>query len=182
MKLVALTVLAALLVAPVAVRAQEHHHDGAAAMPAHKPVPPSKSLNITVEGRTTNLTIEDLTELPQHTVHVHNAHSDADENYTGPLLADVFAKAGLVANRETEHLLLHSAVIATGTDNYYVVYSAAEAMPAFGKGQVIVAIMKAGLPDTEGSLIQLINDTDKKPSRWVHGLQNLNLMTVNQNH
>ncbi|MDE1162150.1 MAG: hypothetical protein PW792_09435 [Acidobacteriaceae bacterium] len=178
LKLATPALLAALLIAAPLV-AQEHH-DETAPMPMHKPVPASHSLNITFQGRVTNLTVEDLLALPQHTLHVHNAHRNTDEDYSGPLLIDVLAKAGLTVNAETEPLIKHSALIATGTDQYYVVYAAMEAVPSFSKGQVIVAVMKSGLPDTEGGLIQLINDSDKKPARWVHGLANINLMTVAQ--
>ncbi len=64
---------------------------------AKAPVPPSKSLNVTFQGRLTTLKVDDLLALPQVTVHVHNAHRNADETYTGPLLSDVLAKAGLAA-------------------------------------------------------------------------------------
>ena len=93
---------------------------------ARPPVPPSRSLNVTFQGRTVTLKVDDLLALPQVTVHVHNAHRNTDETYTGPLLSEVLAKAGLVANKETEPLILHSGVIATGTDHYFVLYSAAE--------------------------------------------------------
>jgi len=151
------------------------------AMPAKPPVPPSKSVNVTFQGRVTTFTVEDLLKLPQVTVHVHNAHRNTDESYTGPLLADVLAAAGLKASRETEPLILHSSVVATGTDHYFVVYSAAEVEPSFSTGQVIVAIMKAGLPDTEGGAIELVNTLDAKPARWLHGLTDLNVMSLTQN-
>jgi hypothetical protein len=168
--------------------AQQPTHDGMTmpapqtgdAMPMKAPVPPSKSLTITFQGRTTVLTVEDLLKLPQVTVHVHNAHRNADEDYSGPLVADVLARAGLSPAHENEQAILHSAVIATGTDHYFVVYSAAELEPAFTLGQSIVAVMKGGLPDTEGGLIQLINANAAKPARWVHGLTNLNIMAVAQ--
>jgi len=151
----------------------------AAQTPATKaPVPPSKQVNITFEGRVTTLTVEDLLKLPQVTVHVHNPHSDADESYTGPLLADVLARAGLSATRETEPLILHSSVVATGTDHYFVLYSVAEVEPAYSTGKVIVAIRKFDLPNTDGGVIQLVNTLDVKPSRWLHGLANLNVMSV----
>ena len=176
MKLTALT-LAALTLAliPLALQAQNHHDD---AMPAKAPVPPSKSLNITFEGRTTVLTPEDLIKMPQVTVHVHNAHSNKDETYTGPLVSDVLAKAGLTVSKETEPLILHSSVVATGTDGYYVLYSAAELLPAFSKSQSIIAVMKFDLPDTDGGLIQIISTDGAKPARWVHGLANLNIMSL----
>jgi len=59
-----------------------------------------------------------------------------------------------------------------------VLYSGAEAEPDFSTGKVIVAVMKSGLPDQEGGLIQLINTTDAKPARWVHGLSSLAVMTL----
>jgi len=149
------------------------------AMPAKPPVPPSKFLNITFQGKTTSLTLTDLATMPnQVTVHVHNAHRNTDEDYTGPLLSDLLAKAGLSPAHENEQLILRSSVVATGTDSYFVLYSCAEVEPAFSNSKVIVAVMKSGLPDTEGGLIQLINTDGAKPARWVHGLANLNIMTL----
>jgi len=185
MKLAILTT-AALLLAPAALLAQtpppDHAGQHAAdAMPEKAPVPPSKSLNITFEGRTTTLTVEDLIKMPQVTVHVHNAHRNTDEDYTGPLVSDVLAKAGLTSTRETEPLILHSTVVATGTDHYFVLFSCAELEPSFTTGQSIIAIMKSDLPDTEGGVIQLINANAAKPARWVHGLANLNVMSLAPN-
>jgi hypothetical protein len=180
MKLAAVALILALAPLSLAAQAPMHQsgdHD-AAAMPMKPPVPPSKFLNVTFEGRTITLKVEDLLALPQVTVHVHNAHRNKDETYSGPLLADVLARAGLHASRETEPLILHSSVIATGTDHYFVLYSAAEVEPMFSKGQVIVAVMKFGLPDKEGGLIQLINTDATKPARWVHGLADINVMSL----
>jgi hypothetical protein len=122
--------------------------------------------------------VEDLLNLPQVEVHVHNAHRNADESYSGPLLADVLARIGLKASRETEPLILHSSLVATGTDHYFVLYSLAEIEPSFSTGQVIVAIMKSGLPNTDGGLIELVNTADAKPARWLHGLTDLNVMSL----
>jgi hypothetical protein len=127
------------------------------------------------------LSVEDLLKLPQVTVHVHNEHRKIDEDYTGPLVADVLAKAGLVSSPETQPLILHSAVLATATDNYFVLYSCSEMEPAFSNSKVIVALMKGnGLPNTEGGNIQLVNTDGAKPARWVHGLTTLNVMSMSQ--
>ena len=174
MKLAILTT-AALLLTPLALTAQT------TAMPMKAPVPPSKSLTINFQGRLTTLTVEDLLNLPQVTVHVHNAHRNTDETYTGPLVSDVLAKAGLSPAHENETLILHSSVVATGTDHYYVLYSCAELEPAFSNSKVIVAVMKAGLPNTEGGLIELVNTDGAKPARWLHGLANLNVMSLAPN-
>jgi hypothetical protein len=168
----------ALAVFPLSLNAQAPAQHDAETMPMKAPVPPSKSVNVTFEGRVTTLTIEDLLKLPQVTVKVHNAHRNADESYTGPLLADVLVRAGLKSTTETQPLILHSSIVATGTDHYFVLYSVAEVEPAFSNGQVIVAVMKAGLPNTEGGLIQLVNTTDAKPARWLHGLSDLNVISV----
>lgn len=158
-----------------------HLNDGVAHM-GRKVIPASHAVNVTFAGHTLTLTLTDLQALPQTTVHVHNAHSDADEVYSGPLLADVLARAGLHAGKDTEPTILHSTTTATGTDGYFVLYAATEAEPAFSHGQVIVALTRGGQPDSDGGSIQLINTTDAKPARWVHGLASLNVITLGGNH
>jgi hypothetical protein len=184
MKRIALATLIAL--APLTLRAQSTD-----AMPpeakapmagmhetAKAPVPPSRSVALSFEGKSISLSLTDLANMPQTTIHVRNGHTNADETYSGPLLSDVLAKIGLVSNAETHSLILHSTIVATGSDHYFVLYSGAEAQPDFSTGKVIVAVMKSGLPDQEGGLIQLINTTDAKPARWVHGLSSLSVMTL----
>jgi hypothetical protein len=97
---------------------------------------------------------------------------------TSPTPVPVLARVGLKASRETEPLILHSSLVATGTDHYFVLYSLAEIEPSFSTGQVIVAIMKSGLPNTDGGLIELVNTADAKPARWLHGLTDLNVMSL----
>jgi len=145
---------------------------------AKSPVPPSKSLTVAFEGKSMTFTVDDLLKLPQVAVHVHNAHRNTEETYSGPLLADVLARVGLEASHETEPLVLHSTLVATGTDHYFVVYSVAEIEPTFSTGQVIVAIMKAGMPNSEGGVIELVNTVDAKPARWLHGLAKLKVVSV----
>ena len=171
MKLTALTLLLAL--APLPLAAQSH-----SAEPAKAPVPPSKSIQVTFEGKTITFTVGQLLDMPQVTVHVHNAHRNTDETYSGPLLSDVLAAVGLKSTREFQPIILHSGVIATGTDHYFVLYSAAEVEPTFSIGKVIVAVMKSGLPDTEGGLIQLIDTDGAMPARWVHGLADINVISI----
>jgi hypothetical protein len=146
---------------------------------AKPPVPPSRSVALAFEGKNLAVSVADLLAMPQVTVQVHNAHRGGlPETYTGPLLSDVLAKIGLTATRETQPLMLHSVIVATGTDHYYVLYSLAEVEPAFSNGQVIVAVMKNGLPDSEGGNIQLINTDGAKPARWVHGLMGISVMSL----
>jgi hypothetical protein len=169
---------AALLPFAAAQTPSQNHADSGAAMQEKPAAPPSKSLNLSFEGKTIVLSLTDLANMPQTTVHVHNAHSNTDETYRGPLLSDVLERVGLKASRETEPLILHSTIVATGTDHYYVLYSGAEVQPTFSTNKVIVAVMKFDLPDTDGGLIELINTGDAKPARWVHGLMSLSVMSL----
>jgi hypothetical protein len=178
MKIAAIAAIV-LAFAPLSLAAQAPAKPGEMAEEhAKAPVPPSKSVNVTFQGKTITLKVEDLLNLPQVTVKVHNAHRNTDETYSGPLLADVLGQVGLKSTAETQPLILHSTVVATGTDHYFVVYSAAEVEPSFSTGQVIVAVMKSGLPNEEGGTIQLVNTVDAKPARWLHGLADLNVMSV----
>jgi hypothetical protein len=148
-------------------------------MPTAKtPAAPSKSLLVTYNNNAVTLSVEDLLKLPQTTINAHNGHTNKDETYTGPLVSDVLAKAGLASTDENHKTILHSSVIATGTDGYYVLYSAAELSTRFASAKAIVAVMKSGLPNTDGGNIQLINPADTKPARWVHGLSNLTVMSI----
>jgi hypothetical protein len=146
---------------------------------AKPPVPPSRSINLAFEGKNITVSAEDLLNMPQVTVHVHNAHRGGiEETYTGPLLSDVLQKIGLKSSRETQPLILHSVIVATGMDHYYVLYSVAEVQPDFSNSKVIVAVMKSGLPNTEGGNIELINTDGAKPARWVHGLMGISVMSL----
>ena len=173
-----------LVVSPIALRAQagemppETKAPAPVAEAAKPPVPPSKNVNLSFEGKTITLSLTDLVNMPnQVTLHVHNAHrGGVEETYSGPLLSDVLAKIGLTATRENQPLILHSVIVATGTDHYYVLYSGSEV--EYSTGKVIVAVMKTGLPDSEGGLIQLINTEDAKPMRWVHGLMGIAVMSL----
>jgi hypothetical protein len=172
-----------LALSPVALRAQTDamppETKAPAPMEAMKPpVPPSKSVNLSFEGKTLTLSLTELVNMPnQVTVRVHNAHrGGAEESYSGPLLSDVLAKIGVTPSRENQPLILHSVVVATGSDHYYVLYSGGEVM--YSSGKVIIAVMKSGLPNTEGGLIQLVNTDDVKPARWVHGLTGISVMRL----
>jgi len=139
---------------------------------------PSTSLTIKTDGgQPLTLTLADLKALPQQTLTVHNAHQNTDETYSGPLLSDVLAKAGIVLTEKTEHPMLHQYLIATGTDKYWVLYSLAEVQPGLHKAKVIVAIARSGEPLNTAGQFELINDLDVKPARWIHNVTTIDLRT-----
>ena len=140
-------------------------------MQAAKPASaPSTSLAVTVDGKTTTVSLVDLNALSQKTVKVHNEHTKADETYTGPALGDVLAKAGFTVSTATHREMLHSYVQAEGTDKYWVLYSLTEVEPSEHEGDVIVATgMNGGGLGADGQ-IKLVSSEDKKPQRWVRNL------------
>jgi hypothetical protein len=148
----------------------------AQATPSTRPV--SKSVNVAFKGVTKTLTVEQLLALPQVTVKVHNVQVNADETYSGPLLSDVLETVDFRAEREQESTILHSSVVATGNFRFFVIYSGAEVQPTYSKSKVIVAVMKAGLPNTDGGVIELVNTGDANSNRWLRGLTDLTVMTL----
>lgn len=136
---------------------------------------PSTSLAVTVDGRTTTFSVADLKAMPQKTVSVHNEHTKKDETYSGVALDDLLAKSGFVVEKTTQKKMLHSYLVATGTDKYWVLYSLTEVEGSEHVGDVIVATSMDGKSlGTDGEL-KLISSEDRKPQRWV---RNLNAITV----
>ena len=108
--------------------------------------------------------------MPQKTLTVHNEHSGKDESYTGVLLTDVLAKCGVVFSKDTQKKFLHSTLRMTGTDQYFVIYSAAEVSGDLHSGDVIVATkLNGGSLGIDGK-IRMVSSEDKKPARWVRNL------------
>src|ERR1700733_2199909 len=77
-----------LLAGQLALFAQQMEHSA--------PSTPSTQLTIkTYEGKTLSFTPEELAALPHKQVAVFNAHSKANETYSGVVLADLLSKAGV---------------------------------------------------------------------------------------
>lgn len=139
---------------------------------------PSTGLTLTVKDKATTFSVADLAAMPQKIVKVHNAHTNADESYTGILLSDLLAKAGFLADKTTQETMLRSIVRAEGTDKYWVVYSATEVEGSEHAGDVIVAISMDGHSLGADGNLKLISTDDKKPQRWVRNLSSISLNTV----
>ena len=131
------------------------------------PAKPSSGLRVSVPGNDVSLSPADLRALPQASVTVHNAHSNAEERYTGAKLTDVLAKVGVKAGKD----VLHSYVIASGTDGYWVLYSGEEISDLVHAGEVIVATERDGKPLGDDGALKLVSTEDRKPERWVRNLE-----------
>lgn len=66
---------------------------------AHAKAAPSTELRLTVDGKTSTITMADLAAMPQKTITVHNEHTKKDESYTGVALGDLLAKYGFAVGR-----------------------------------------------------------------------------------
>jgi hypothetical protein len=142
---------------------------------AHATAPPSNSLTVTMDGKSTKFSVADIQALPQTTVNVHNEHTKVDESYTGVLLGDLLAKCGLPVDKTTHRKMLRSYLIAEGTDKYWVLYSVTEIEFSEHTDNVIVATSMSGKPLGDDGQLKLIDSGDKKPQRWV---RNLTAITV----
>jgi hypothetical protein len=124
------------------------------------------------------LSPEDFRALPHINLTVHNGHSNADETYSGVSLTTLLDKVNAPLSKELQKEELTSYVVATGSDGYSVVLSLAEVDPKFHGGQVIVADSRNGQPLGKSGPFELIVSEDKRPARWVHNLDSIELQGV----
>ena len=153
-------------------------HGQAAAEHAHAKAASSTELKITVDGKSSTVTLEELAAMPQKTVTVHNEHTKTDETYSGVSLGDLLNKYGFAVGQPTHRKMLRSYISAEGTDKYWVLYSVTEVEGSEHTADVIVATSMNGKPLGEDGQLKLIDSADKKPQRWVRNLAAITLVTV----
>jgi hypothetical protein len=149
----------------------EHEHAKAAA---------STQLQMTVDGKTSTITLAELAGMPQTTVKVHNEHTKKDEIYTGVALSELLAKYGFAVGQPTHRKMLRSYIAAEGTDHYWVLYSVTEIEGSEHDAQVIVATAQDGATLGDDGQLKLIDSADKKPQRWVRNLASIRLVTPSE--
>jgi hypothetical protein len=153
-------------------QAPAHHHGG--------PSIQSTTLQVAAEGSTVTFTPADLAKMPQTTVKVHNKQSQRDESYSGVSVSTLLAKAGFTVGPTTHQKMLHSYLVAQGTDQYWVLYSVTEVEASEHMGDVIVALTVDGHPLTGDGDFKLVSSEDTKPQRWVRNLSSLRLVVVTE--
>lgn len=144
---------------------------------AHAKAAPSTELQLTIDGKTSTITLAELSTMPQKTVKVHNEHTKKDETYTGVALSDLLAKYGFSVGPSTHRKMLRSYIAAEGTDKYWVLYSAIEIESSEHDAEVIVATGVDGGSLGEDGQLKLVASADKKPQRWVRNLSSIRLVT-----
>ncbi len=123
--------------------------------------------------------VADLQSMPRTTVTIHNAHTDADETYSGVRLSDILAPLGVPLGKDLRGAALALCVLATGADDYHAVLALAEIDPAFHPGEVLVADTLNGQPiPASAGPFRLIVSEDKRPARAVHNLVSIELKSA----
>jgi hypothetical protein len=145
----------------------------------HSAPNPSTQLTIkTYEGKTLTLSAEDLAALPHKSVSVFNAHSKANETYSGVLLADLLSKVGVPLGESVRGKLFLTGVVASGMDGYGVLYSLAEVDPSVHTGDVIVADTLDGKKLEKDGAFKMVSSEERRPARWVRNLASISVVKV----
>jgi hypothetical protein len=145
----------------------------------HSAPSPSTHLTIkTYEGKTLTLSPEELAALPHKSVSVFNAHSKANETYSGVPLADLLSKVGVPLGESVRGKLFLTGVVASGMDGYGVLYSLAEVDPSIHTGDVIVADTVDGKKLDKDGVFKMVSSEERRPARWVRNLTSISVVKV----
>jgi hypothetical protein len=125
------------------------------------------------------LSLDELKAMPHITVTFHNAHTNADETYSGVRLADLLAKIGAPLGKALRGKELANYVVATGSDGYKAVLALGEVDPSFHPGEVLVADTMNGKPlDQHSGPFKLVVTEDTRPARSVRNLVSIELKSA----
>ena len=145
----------------------------------HSAPTPSTQLTIkTYAGKTLTLSPEELAALPHKSVSVFNAHSKANETYSGVPLADLLSKVGVPLGESVRGKLFLTGVVASGADGYGVLYSLAEVDPSIHTGDVIVADTLDGKKLEKDGAFKMVSSEERRPARWVRNLASISVVKV----
>jgi hypothetical protein len=145
---------------------------GAQQMEHSAPSAPSTHLTLkTYEGKTLTLSPDELAALPHKSVAVFNAHSKANETYSGVPLADLLSKVGVPLGENVRGKLFMIGVVAEGM---------AEVDPAIHTGDVIVADTLDGQKLGKDGAFKMVSSEERRPARWVRNLTSISVIQVTQ--
>lgn len=174
MPLAAWCVTAVLCLVPPQAQSQgmDHHQ---------QPSTPSSQLTLRgPDGKSLTLSPADLASMPHKTISVMNAHTKTNETYSGIPLSDLLAKVGAPQGESVKGPKFMLGVVATGTDNYSVLFALAEVDPSIHTGDVIVADSMGGQPLGKDGAFKLVSSEEKRPARWVRNLATLSVVDVSR--
>jgi hypothetical protein len=121
-------------------------------------------------------TPEDIAAMPHKSVSVYNAHTKANETYSGVPLTDLLGKVGVPLGESVRGKLLLIGVVAEGTDHYGVLYALAEIDPSIHQGDVIVADLVNAQKLGKDGAFKMVSTEEKRPARWVRNLKSITVI------
>jgi hypothetical protein len=146
---------------------------------AHEPSTPSTQLTLRgLDGKSLTLSPADLAALPHKTIAVMNHHTSASETYSGVAISDLLAKIGAPQGSDVKGKLFLLGVVATGTDNYSVLFAIAETDPTIHTGDILIADQMNGQKLDKDGAFKLVSTEEKRPARWVRNLSSISLVEV----
>jgi hypothetical protein len=146
---------------------------------AHEPSTPSTQLTLRgLDGKSLTLTPADLAALPHKNVTVMNHHTSASETYSGVAISDLLAKIGAPQGSDVKGKLFLLGVVASGTDNYSVLFAIAETDPTIHTGDILIADQMNGQKLDKDGTFKLVSTEEKRPARWVRNLSSISLVEV----
>jgi hypothetical protein len=151
--------------------AQQMEHSAASTSSTHLTIK-------TYDGKALILSPEELAALPHKSVSVFNAHSKANETYSGVPLADLLSKVGVPLGESVRGKLFLTGVVASGVDGYGVLYSLAEVDPSIHTGDVIVADTLDGKKLDKDGAFKMVSSEERRPARWVRNLTSISVVKV----
>jgi hypothetical protein len=133
-------------------------------------------LKIAFGKKSAEWTPKALAVLPHKTITVFNEHAKAKQAYAGVALMDLLKPLGVPDNPHGKDLKLY--LVAEGADGYQAVYSVAEVNPDVHLATVIVADTMDGKGLAGSGPFELIATGEKVPTRWVHNLAAIRVLTA----
>ncbi len=123
-------------------------------------------------------TPQDIAAMPHKSVSVYNAHTKANETYSGVPLADLLGKVGVPLGENVRGKLFLVGVVAEGTDQYSVLFALAEVDASIHAGDVIVADSIDGQKLGKDGVFKMVSTEEKRPARWVRNLASITVIEV----
>lgn len=137
----------------------------------HPSAPPVHEQTITVSAVT-------ISGLPRVKVEAKE-HDNPTATYEGVALGAILERAGLPRGEKLRGKALTAIVLITAADGYQVVFTLADADPAFTDRVIILADRKDGkpLPEKEGPF-RIIAPSEKRPARWIRNVKTIAIKNV----
>jgi len=170
-RLLAITLLATLYLAPAAVPQSQTRPATTA--------PTSNTILITgAVSQDLKLTIDDLKKLPRKSVST-KGHDDQMHQYDGVPIGAILAKVGVPQGSALRGKSMALTIVAEGSDGYRAVFSLAELDEDFAGEAVLIVDSVDGQPlGADQGPLRLVVPGDKRQGRWVRMLKSITVVNL----